>query len=122
MVAYALAKYNVDAARPVIALVKVPAPVPSSVFVAKAVVGLGDVLQQMPRDVIVAPPSSVILPPLAAVAFVTDVAAVVVMVGKVATIFAVDISFWQLKEIIARRRRKRKFFMSTCCLKCSAKY
>lgn len=74
-------------------LVKVPAPLPSVVFVAIAVVGLGVVLQQMPRTVTVAPPSSVILPPLAAVVFVTDVAAVVVMVGKEATIFGADISF-----------------------------
>ena len=96
-------------------LVKVPAPLPSVVFVAKAVVGLGVVLQQIPRTVTVAPPSSVILPPLDAVVFVTDVAAVVVSVGNAATIFGADISFWQLKDIIARRRRKRKFFMSVRC-------
>jgi hypothetical protein len=80
-------------------LAKVPDPVPSVVLVDKAVVGLAVVLQQTPRDVMDAPPSSVILPPLVAVVDVIDDTAAVVRVGNVATIFSELISFWQLKAI-----------------------
>ena len=75
------------------ALAKLPAPVPSVVFVAKAVVGPGVVLQQTPRAVMAAPPSSVMLPPLAAVVDVIDVAAVVVNTGNEATMLGAVISF-----------------------------
>ena len=43
------------AAKPVILLEKLPLPIPSTVLVINETVGLGDVLQQMPRAVIVAP-------------------------------------------------------------------
>lgn len=92
-------------------LAKAPLPVPSEVFVDKATVGLGEVLQQTPRAVMAAPPSSVILPPLAAVVFVMEVAAVVVSVGRVATKFSELISFWQLKVIRANRIMQKKVFM-----------
>lgn len=69
-------------------LAKTPLPVPSDVFVDKAIVGFAVVLQQTPRAVIAAPPLSVIFPPLVAVVFVIDDAAVVVSVGNVATIFS----------------------------------
>ena len=64
------------------ALVNIPIPVPSVVLVDKAMVGFAVVLQQMPRTVMVAPPSAVTLPPLAAVAVVIAVIAVVVTVGN----------------------------------------
>ena len=64
------------------ALVKIPMPVPSIVLVDKAMVGFAAVLQQTPRAVTVAPPSTVTLPPLAAVVIVIAVAAVVVTVGN----------------------------------------
>ena len=92
-------------------LAKAPLPVPSVVLVNKAMVGLVPELQQTPRAVMVAPPSSVILPPLAAVVFVMDVAAVVVRVGSVATISSRLISFWQLKVIRANRIMQKKVFM-----------
>ena len=92
-------------------LAKAPLPVPSVVLVARAIVGFAVVLQQTPRAVMVAPPSSVILPPLAAVVFVMDVAAVVVRVGSVATISSRLISFWQLKVIRANRIMQKKVFM-----------
>ena len=57
-----------------IALAKIPVPVPSVVWLP-VTAGLGEVLQQTPRAVIVAPPSSVIFPPLVAVVDVIDVAA-----------------------------------------------
>lgn len=60
-------------------------------------------LQQTPRAVIVAPPLSVMFPPLVAVADVIDVTDVVVRVGNVATIFSGLISFWQLKVISDKR-------------------
>jgi hypothetical protein len=53
----------------------------------------------------------VIFPPLVTVVFVMDVAAVVVSVGKVATIFSGLISFWQLKVIMANRIMQKKVFM-----------
>ena len=81
------------------ALVNVPMPVPSVVLVDRAMVGLAVVLQQTPRAVTAAPPSSVILPPLAAVVDVMEVTAVVVMDGKVAIMFGALISFWQLNAI-----------------------
>ncbi|NTW49013.1 MAG: hypothetical protein HGB19_04625 [Chlorobiales bacterium] len=63
------------------ALVKLPVPVPSVVFVLNAVVGLGLVPQQTPRAITAAPPSDVMFPPLAAVICVMPVAAVVVKTG-----------------------------------------
>ena len=99
------------AVKPVMLLAKTPLPVPSVVFVVKETVGFAVVLQQMPRAVMVAPPSSVILPPLVAVVFVMDVAAVVVRVGNVATIFSGLSSFWQLKVIRAKRIMQRKVFI-----------
>ena len=71
------------AVKPVIALVKLPIPVPSVVLVDKAMVGFAAVLQQTPRTVTAAPPSLLIVPPLVAVVFVIAVIAVVVMVGMV---------------------------------------
>jgi hypothetical protein len=53
----------------------------------------------------------VILPPLVAMVAVIDVTAVVVRVGKVATIFSGPSSFWQLKLITANRIMQRKVFM-----------
>ena len=90
-------------------LVKAPVPVPSVVKVC-AMVGLGVVLQQMPRAETAAPPSLVTWPPPVAVVFVMAVRAAVVTVGKV-TVFgfgfgegsAGDISFWQLNNIAATR-------------------
>jgi hypothetical protein len=66
----------------VIELVKEPDPVPSDVFVDKAIVGFIDVDQQTPRPVIEEPPSEVILPPDVAVVAVIDEIDVVVNVGK----------------------------------------
>lgn len=71
------------AVKPVIALVKLPIPVPSVVLVDKAMVGFAVVLQQTPRAVTVAPPSLLMLPPLVAVVLVMAVTAVVVIVGIV---------------------------------------
>jgi hypothetical protein len=57
----------VFAVKPVNELVKVPIPEPLLVVLLK-IVGLDvELLQQTPRDVIVAPPSPVIVPPLLAV-------------------------------------------------------
>ena len=92
-------------------LAKAPLPVPSVVFVDKAMVGFADVLQQTPRAVMAAPPSAVILPPLVALVAVIDVTAIVVRVGNVATIFSGLSSFWQLKVIIANRIMQIKVFM-----------
>lgn len=72
----------VAAVKPVMALVKMPIPLPSVVLVGKAIVGLAVVLQQMPRAVTTAPPSAVTLPPLAAVVVVIEVIEVVVTVGN----------------------------------------
>ena len=65
------------------ALVNIPVPVPSVVLVDKATVGLAVVLQQTPRAVTAAPPSELIVPPLAAVVLVMADTAVVVITGMV---------------------------------------
>ena len=62
--------------KPVTLLVKLPAPVPSSVLLS-SIVGFSFVLQQTPCTVIGAPPSEVMLPPLFAVVCVMSVIAVV---------------------------------------------
>ena len=101
----------VMAVKPVILLVNAPVPVPSVVWLPFAD-GLGDVPQQTPRTVMAAPPSSVILPPLAAVVFVIDVAVVVVSVGMLATpLFSELISFWQLNVTRLSRMMMLKVFM-----------
>lgn len=71
------------------ALVKLPVPLPF-VVLEFAVVGLGEVLQQTPRAVTVAPPSLVILPPVEAVVDVTDDASVVESTGKTAVVVIVN--------------------------------
>ena len=63
LVEYALIWYKVTGAKPVNALVNVPVPVPSMVFVLKAVVGFALVPQQTPRAVTSLAFWAVILPP-----------------------------------------------------------
>ena len=63
-----------------ILLVKLPAPVPSVVWLS-LVVGLADVLQHTPLAVTDAPPSEVTFPPLEALFEVIEDTAVVVTVG-----------------------------------------
>ena len=67
--------------KPVMELVKTPVPVPSDVFVDKAIVGFIDVDQTTPLFVTEAPPSDVTLPPDAAVVVVIDDITDVVTVG-----------------------------------------
>ena len=71
------------AVNPVILLVNVPVPVPSTVLVVNAVVGLTLVLQQIPLAVMVAPPSEVMFPPDVAVVLVRFVGVIVVRIGVV---------------------------------------
>ena len=71
------------------ALVKIPVPVPLIVLVDNAIVGFAVVAQQTPRAVTVAPPSLVILPPLVAVVIVMAVVVAVVIVGNAVDVFVV---------------------------------
>ena len=70
------------------ALMKIPEPAPSVVLLS-AIVGVWLVLQQTPREVIAAPPSFVILPPLVAEVDVIDERSVVVTVDNIAKVMAV---------------------------------
>ena len=70
-------------ANPVIELVNVPDVVPSVVLLF-AMVGVADVLQQIPDAVIAEPPLDVIVPPELAVFCVILLAAVVLSIGAVA--------------------------------------
>ncbi len=62
-------------------LVNLPIPVPSLVFVVKAIVGFWLVLQTTPLAVIAPPPSLLMLPPLMAIVEVIDDTVVVVKVA-----------------------------------------
>jgi hypothetical protein len=64
-------------------LVKTPVPDPSVVWLPE-ISGFGEVLQQTPLAVTLAPPSSVTFPPEVAVVEVMFVGAVVVRVGATA--------------------------------------
>ena len=68
---------------------KLPVPVPSSVWLSD-VVGFADVLQQTPLAVTLAPPLFVTFPPLSALVAVIEEAAVVVIVGVVTETFVPD--------------------------------
>ncbi|MBA7549578.1 hypothetical protein ES705_42067 [subsurface metagenome] len=70
---------------PVMELEKLPVPLPS-IVVSLAIVGFCEVLQQTPRTVTVAPPSSVIFPPLSAEFSVIELAEMVDTVGTVAAV------------------------------------
>ena len=70
-------------ANPVIELVKVPEVVPSVVLLF-AMVGVADVLQQIPDAVIAEPPLDVMVPPELAVFCVILLAAIVLSIGAVA--------------------------------------
>ena len=72
------------AVNPVMLFENAPVPVPSTVLVVNAVVGFAVVLQHIPLDVMAAPLSLVIFPPLVAVMAVMADAAAVVSVGTVA--------------------------------------
>ena len=72
-------------ANPVNELVKLPIPIPSAVLLS-AVVGDVVVLQHIPLVVMALPPSAVMFPPEVAETEVIAVMAVVVRVGKVATV------------------------------------
>ena len=73
----------VPSRRPDIALEKVPAPVPSVVFVAIEKVGFVLVLHTTPLAVTAAPPSLEISPPLETVVVFIAFGVVVVKVGRV---------------------------------------
>ena len=83
---------------------------PSVVWLPVAT-GFGVVLQQMPRAVMGALPSLLILPPLAAVVFVIDVPAVVVSVGMLNKIGSGLNSFWQLNATSDSRIMMLRVFM-----------
>ena len=93
----------VPGVKPVIELVKFPVPVPSVVWLS-AVVGLTEVLQHTPRAITAAPPSEVILPPLAAVVEVMLEIAVVVTVGTMARVVKVTSSPYEVpaKQILKK--------------------
>ena len=74
------------AVKPVMLLVNAPVPVPSTVLVANAIVGLAVVLQQIPLAVMVTPPSEVMFPPLVAVVVVMPLIVFVVTVGIVVNV------------------------------------
>ena len=76
----------VFAVKPVMLLVKLPVPVPLTVLVTNAVVGLALVLQHIPLAVMVAPPSDVMFPPDVAVIVVMLLIAFVVTVGILANV------------------------------------
>ena len=80
--------YSVPGLSPVMLLTKLPAPVPSLVWLS-AVVGSADVLQHTPLSVTDAPPSEVTFPPLEAVVVVMEDAAVVVTAGAVVEVVKV---------------------------------
>ena len=82
---------------PAMLLVNSPVPIPSTVLVAKAIVGLIVVLQQIPLAVMVAPPSEVMFPPDVAVVVVRFVGVVVVRIGVVSLTQRTDnpASFWK---------------------------
>ena len=65
-------------------LVNAPVPVPSTVLVVNAMVGLAVVLQQIPLAVMMAPPSEVMFPPDVAVEVVILPIAFVVSVAIIA--------------------------------------
>ena len=74
------------AVNPVMLLVNVPVPVPSTVLVVNVIVGLTVVLQQIPLAVMVAPPSEVMFPPDVAVVLVMLLIVFVVTVGILANV------------------------------------
>jgi hypothetical protein len=76
----------VIAFRPVILLVNEPVPVPFTVLVVNDIVGLVVVLQQIPLDVMVTPPSDVMFPPDVGVEVVRFVGVIVVRIGMVGII------------------------------------
>ena len=69
------------AVKPLMLLVNAPIPVPSTVLVVSAIVGLAVVLQHIPLADMVAPPSEVMFPPDVAVVVVMLLIAFVVTVG-----------------------------------------
>jgi hypothetical protein len=72
---------------------KLPSPVPLVVFVLKEIVGLEEVLQQIPLAVTATPPLSVTFPPAIALAVVILVTSVVVTAGAVKESVEKEISF-----------------------------
>ena len=96
------------AVRPVIGLVNMPAPLPSTVWFP-VITGLVAVPQQTPRADIDGPLPAVALPPANAVLAVTELVGTVVTVGKRGT--GPGASLWQLKEIKANSRIERMCFI-----------
>ena len=67
-------------------LVNVPIPVPSMVLVLRSIVGFGLVLQQIPLEFMVPPPSEEIKPPLEAKVAATELIGLVVITGNPAVL------------------------------------
>ena len=81
----------VEAARPVILLVKLPVPVPSDVLVLNATVAPELVLQQTPRAVMADPPSEVVTPPETADVVPIDVITLVKSTGTVGVVTGAEV-------------------------------
>ncbi len=95
-------------------LIKTAVPVPSVVFVGKAIVGFGFVLQTTPLAITAAPPSLEIAPPLEAAVVVIDEALVVVIVGTLTLVLILvseSLLVEQEKIIKIRIIRINEFFI-----------
>ena len=91
LVAYALIWYVTPDINPVSVLVNMPIPEPSVVLLS-AVVGLAEVLQQIPRTVTFELPALVILPPAIAVVLDIELGIIVEIVGGEANVVKVNSS------------------------------
>ena len=81
-------------------------------WLVKQIVGFEFVLQQTPLEVIVAPPSEVMFPPLITEFMVIELQAVVVIVGNVATGSIISsLSFVQEKLTRRIKNRGNIFFI-----------
>jgi hypothetical protein len=89
-------------------LVNTPVPVPSVVLVAKAIVGLGIVLQTTPLAVTVLPPSVITVPPHEAVLVAIELGKVVVsvstslLIGESVSLFVQDCIRTKLRIIVTK--------------------
>ena len=72
-------------------LVKLPAPVPSDVLVLNEIVGPEPVLQQIPRDIMVEPPSEVVTPHETAVEEPIEAIALVKRTGTVGVVTGAEV-------------------------------
>ena len=112
LVAYALTKYMVFGISGLITDTNIPVPTPSIVLYGKPKVGFGEELQTTPLEVMVDPPSDIILPPEILIESLIEDIAIVLIEG----LFTTGIAKQNFKQVSLFLNLKKSNFSNSAAV------